>query len=202
MGSGPWPGDFWCVGGDHGGQFPVSVSRWRAQKVGRPGGIDHARHGPVPAGPPLRGGGGVLHPRIGLRDLALMYLEGITINVMSLSGIVLGIGLLVDNAVVVMENFDRLMSENPTATRKEIMAQAAREMEGPMVGGTLTTVVVFLPFSLLAKQTQLLFAGISFTVTASLFASLFVALTLVPALGARIDPHHFNTWTPGWTNGP
>jgi HAE1 family hydrophobic/amphiphilic exporter-1 len=123
--------------------------------------------------------------------LALMYLEGITINVMSLSGIVLGIGLLVDNAVVVMENYDRLMTENPNGNRKEIMAQAAREMEGPMVGGTLTTVVVFLPFSLLAKQTQLLFAGISFTVTASLFASLFVALTLVPALGALIDPHHF-----------
>lgn len=123
--------------------------------------------------------------------LALMYLEGITINVMSLSGIVLGIGLLVDNAVVVMENYDRLSLLNPERPRKEIMAQAAREMEGPMVGGTLTTVVVFLPFSLLAKQTQLLFAGISFTVTASLFASLFVALSLVPALGARINPHHF-----------
>ena len=123
--------------------------------------------------------------------LALMYLEGITINVMSLSGIVLGIGLLVDNAVVVMENYDRLSLLHPNAPRKEIMAQAAREMEGPMVGGTLTTVVVFLPFSLLAKQTQLLFAGISFTVTASLFASLFVALSLVPALGAGIDPHHF-----------
>jgi multidrug efflux pump subunit AcrB len=72
------------------------------------------------------------------------------------------------------------------------MAQAAREMEGPMVGGTLTTVVVFLPFSVLAKQTQLLFAGISFTVTASLFASLFVALSLVPALGElRIRPSPF-----------
>jgi HAE1 family hydrophobic/amphiphilic exporter-1 len=131
--------------------------------------------------------------------LALMYMEGITINVMSLSGIVLGIGLLVDNAVVVMENFDRLVSENPTAPRKEIMAQAAREMEGPMVGGTLTTVVVFLPFSLLAKQTQLLFAGISFTVTASLFASLFVALTLVPALGARIAPYqHVDTRLDQW----
>ncbi len=123
--------------------------------------------------------------------LALMYLEGITINVMSLSGIVLGIGLLVDNAVVVMENFDRLALLHPQAPRKDIMDQAAREMEGPMVGGTLTTVVVFLPFSLLAKQTQLLFAGISFTVTASLFASLFVALTLVPALGVLFDPHHF-----------
>jgi HAE1 family hydrophobic/amphiphilic exporter-1 len=123
--------------------------------------------------------------------LALMYLEGITINVMSLSGIVLGIGLLVDNAVVVMENYDRLALLHPAAPRKEIMAQAAREMEGPMVGGTLTTVVVFLPFSVLAKQTQLLFAGISFTVTASLFASLFVALSLVPALGALFDPHHF-----------
>jgi len=120
--------------------------------------------------------------------LAFMYVEGISINVMSLSGLILGIGLLVDNAVVVIENYDRISLERRGLSRKDAMLKAAEEMVAPIVGGTLTTVVVFLPFSLLAKQSQLLFSGISFTVTASLFASLFVALTLVPALGALVDP--------------
>jgi len=68
-----------------------------------------------------------------------------------------------------------------------------------MVGGTLTIVVVFLPFSLLQKQTQILFAGISFVVTASLFSSLFVALTLVPVLGSLFNPETVpdRGWTPG-----
>jgi HAE1 family hydrophobic/amphiphilic exporter-1 len=120
--------------------------------------------------------------------LALMYLEGISINVMSLSGLILGIGLLVDNAVVVIEAYDRIVAHNPGLPLREAMLQAVDDMVGPMVGGTLTIVVVFLPFSLLQKQTQLLFAGISFVVTASLFSSLFIALTLVPALGSLIHP--------------
>ncbi len=125
--------------------------------------------------------------------LAFMFFEGVSINVMSLSGLILGIGLLVDNAVVVIENYDRLAGNIPTEAHgrkplQQAMLQAAQEMVSPMVGGTLTTVVVFLPFSLLQKQAQILFAGISFAVTASLFSSLFVALTLVPALGSLIDP--------------
>jgi hydrophobic/amphiphilic exporter-1 (mainly G- bacteria), HAE1 family len=121
--------------------------------------------------------------------LALMYLEGVTINVMSLSGLILGIGLLVDNAVVVIENYDRIVHEDPKLPLRKAMVRAADEMVGSIVGGT--TVVVFLPFSLLQKQAQMLFAGISFTVTASLFSSLFVALTLIPALGALINPTLF-----------
>ncbi len=126
-----------------------------------------------------------------LSTLAFMYAEGISINVMSLSGLILGIGLLVDNAVVVIENYDRIVEEKPGASLDEAMLEAADEMTPSIIGGTLTTVVVFLPFSILAKQTQMLFAGISFAVTASLFSSLFVALTLVPALGARVDPRRF-----------
>lgn len=123
-----------------------------------------------------------------MMTLALMYIEGISINVMSLSGLILGIGLLVDNAVVVIENYDRIVHENPGMPRQEAMLRGADEMVPSIVGGTLTTVVVFLPFSLLAKQAQMLFSGISFAVTASLFSSLFVALTLVPALGILVDP--------------
>jgi HAE1 family hydrophobic/amphiphilic exporter-1 len=123
-----------------------------------------------------------------LMTLALMAIEGLSVNVMSLSGLILGIGLLVDNAVVVMEAYDRIVAAAPELSLREAMLRAADDMVGPMVGGTLTIVVVFLPFSLLQKQTQILFAGISFVVTASLFSSLFVALTLVPALGSLIHP--------------
>ena len=120
--------------------------------------------------------------------LALMFFEGVSINVMSLSGLIIGIGLLVDNAVVVIENYDRILADHRDLSPKEAMVRAADEMIPPMVGGTLTTVVVFLPFSLLQKQAQMLFSGITFTVTASVFSSLFIALTLVPALGCRLDP--------------
>jgi len=90
--------------------------------------------------------------------------------------------------VVVIEAYDRMVTAHPDWSLREAMLAATDDMVGPMVGGTLTIVVVFLPFSLLEKQTQLLFAGISFVVTASLFASLFIALTIVPALGSLIHP--------------
>ncbi len=123
-----------------------------------------------------------------LITLALMYFENVSLNIISLSGLVLGIGLLVDNSIVVLENIDRWKRKLPDRDGPQRAEIAAREMVPAMVGGTLTTVVVFLPFSLLQKQTQLLYAGIAFTVTATLLSSLFCALTLVPALGARLQP--------------
>jgi hydrophobic/amphiphilic exporter-1 (mainly G- bacteria), HAE1 family len=134
--------------------------------------------------------------------LAWMAAEGVSINVMSLSGLILGIGLLVDNAVVVIEAYDRVVSTSPQLSLRQAMLQAAQEMVSPMLGGTMTIVVVFLPFSLLARQTQMLFAGISFVVTASLFSSLFVALTLVPALGSLIDPAESRAgeWDARWAS--
>ncbi|MCK5218957.1 efflux RND transporter permease subunit [bacterium] len=123
-----------------------------------------------------------------LITLALMYFENVSLNVISLAGLVLGIGLLVDNSIVVLENIDRWKRKLPDMDGPQRVEIAAREMVPAMVGGTLTTVVVFLPFALLQKQTQLLYAGIAFTVTATLFSSLFCALALVPALGARLQP--------------
>lgn len=121
-----------------------------------------------------------------LITLAWMYFEKVSINVISLSGLVLGTGLLVDNSIVVLENFDRLRRKDPEAVPAVVAEKAALEIAGPMLGGTLTTVVVFLPFYMLQKQTQLLYAGIAFTVTATLLSSLFCALALVPALASRL----------------
>jgi hydrophobic/amphiphilic exporter-1 (mainly G- bacteria), HAE1 family len=112
--------------------------------------------------------------------LSFMYFEKLSLNVISLSGLVLGIGLLVDNSIVVLENFERVRKKLVNESLETQLEIAAKEMAYPMIGGTLTTVVVFLPFFLLQKQTQMLYAGIAFTVITSLFASLFCALSLVP----------------------
>ncbi|NTV53035.1 MAG: efflux RND transporter permease subunit, partial [Candidatus Firestonebacteria bacterium] len=121
-----------------------------------------------------------------LITLAWMYFEKVSINVISLSGLVLGTGLLVDNSIVVLENFDRLRRKHPAVPAGAQVEKAVQEVVGPMLGGTLTTIVVFLPFTMLQKQTQLLYAGIAFTVTATLLSSLFSAVTLIPALASRL----------------
>ncbi len=123
-----------------------------------------------------------------LLTLGLMYFNHVSLNVISLSGLILGVGMLVDNAVVVLENVEQMLKKSYDRSRQEILDLASREMIQPMIGGTLTTIVVFLPFSLLQKQTQLLYAGIAFTVTTILLASLFTAIGLVPALLNRLAP--------------
>jgi len=118
--------------------------------------------------------------------LAWMYFEQVSLNVISLSGLILGIGLLVDNSIVVLENIERYKKRISSLTKQELIKQAVQEVIIPMIGGTLTTIVVFLPFSLLQKQVQLLYTGIAFTVTTILLASLLSAISLVPALMYRI----------------
>lgn len=123
-----------------------------------------------------------------LITLSWIYIEQYSLNVMTLAGLVLGIGMLVENAIVVLENYDYRLRQSPHLPAQHIMAKSAQEMIAPMMGGTLTTIVVFLPFAMLQKQAQLLFAGIAFTVTATLLASLLTSLTWVPALGAMLPP--------------
>ncbi|MCP4481613.1 MAG: efflux RND transporter permease subunit [bacterium] len=118
--------------------------------------------------------------------LIFMYLEKFTLNVISLSGLVLGIGLLVDNSIVVLENFDLIRQKFKAKSFKEQIELAAKQMASPMIGGTLTTIVVFLPFFLLQKQAQLMYAGIAFTVITSLLASLFSALFLLSFLTSKL----------------
>ena len=127
---------------------------------------------------------------------SLMYFQKITLNVMTLSGLALGIGMLVDNSIVVLENIFKhkvkLTRENDQgeieskANQKEICINASREVILPIVAGTITTVVVFLPIVFINKQVEILYSGLALTVTFSLLASLFVALTVVPLLSSRI----------------
>ncbi|MCM8781764.1 MAG: efflux RND transporter permease subunit [Candidatus Omnitrophica bacterium] len=108
----------------------------------------------------------------------------ITLNIMTLTGLALGIGMLVDNSVVVLENIFTYWGKSMTP--KEIAEKASEEMSLVIVAGTLTTLVVFLPVMFVNVQTKLLYGGIALTVTLSLLASLAVALSVVPLIASRM----------------
>lgn len=114
--------------------------------------------------------------------VVLMYFSGITLNMISLSGLAIGVGMLVDNSVVVIENIYRLrgLGMPPYAAA----VKGAKEMAAAITSSTLTTVCVFLPIVFVEGITRQLFVDMALTIAYSLGASLIVALTLVPALSS------------------
>ena len=114
--------------------------------------------------------------------VVLMYFSGVTMNIISLSGLALGVGMLVDNSVVVIENIFRLRKEGETARRAAV--EGAKEVAGAITASTLTTVCVFAPIVFTDGITRQLFVDLGLTLAYSLLASLLVALTLVPAMSA------------------
>lgn len=118
--------------------------------------------------------------------LLMMDAVGLTLNVMTLGGIALGVGLLVDNTIVMLENTYRhqCMGKNKIAAASD----AAREVNGALVASTTTSLVAVLPFLFVGGLLGLLFRELIATISAAILASLVVALTVVPALGARVPP--------------
>lgn len=114
--------------------------------------------------------------------IVCMYFSGVTLNVISLSGLALGVGMLVDNSIVVIENIYRLRNEGYSA--KEAAIEGAGEVAGAIMASTLTTVCVFLPIVFTEGITRQLFVDMGLTIAYSLLASLIVALTVVPAMAA------------------
>lgn len=112
-----------------------------------------------------------------------MYFSGVTLNVISLSGLALGIGMLVDNSIVVIENIYRLKNEGYSA--KEAAIEGAGEVAGAILASTLTTVCVFLPIVFTEGITRQIFTDMGLTIAYSLLASLVVALTVVPAMASK-----------------
>lgn len=108
-----------------------------------------------------------------------MYFSGVTLNIISLSGLALGVGMLVDNSIVVIENIYRLRNLGMDA--KEAAIKGAKEVAGAIFASTLTTVCVFLPIVFTEGLTRQLFSDMGLTIAFSLMASLLVALTVVPA---------------------
>ncbi len=113
---------------------------------------------------------------------SLMYFKGISINMMSLGGLALGVGMLVDNAIVVIENIFR--HQQAGLPQKEAAVKGAEEVSEAITSSTLTTIAVFLPMLFVVGIAGQLFKDLLFAVTFSLVASLLVALTLVPRLAA------------------
>ncbi|HVR30940.1 MAG TPA: efflux RND transporter permease subunit, partial [Thermoanaerobaculia bacterium] len=122
-----------------------------------------------------------------LATVALMFFAGITLNVISLGGIALGVGMLVDNSIVVLENVFRKRQEGASALAAAI--DGSREVGAAILAGTLTTVSVFLPVVFLSGMASVFFREMAVVVCFSLLCSLVVALTLVPALAASLVSH-------------
>ena len=116
--------------------------------------------------------------------IVLMYFSGVTLNVISLSGLALGIGMLVDNSIVVIENIYRMRSEGRSMMEASI--EGAKEVSGAIVASTLTTVCVFLPIIFTEGITRQLFVDMGLTIGYSLFASLLIAITVVPAMASKV----------------
>lgn len=115
--------------------------------------------------------------------IVLMYFSDVTLNVISLSGLALGVGMLVDNSIVVIENIYRLRRDGYSV--REAAIKGANQMVGAITASTLTTVCVFLPIVFMEGMTRQLFKDMGLTIAYSLFASLIVAITFVPMAASK-----------------
>ena len=119
-----------------------------------------------------------------IATFALLYFYGFTLNIMTLGGLALGVGMMVDCAIVVLENITRLREGGMESAQAAV--EGSEEVAASIIAGTLTTVVVFLPMIFIRGMVGVMFKQLAYVVTFSLLASLFVALTLVPMLTARL----------------
>ena len=112
----------------------------------------------------------------------MMYFGKVSLNIISLGGLALGVGMLVDNSIVVIENIFRLRNEGRSV--KEAAIEGAQQVSGAIIASTLTTIAVFLPIVFTQGMTRQIFTDMGLTIAFSLIASLLVALTLVPMMAA------------------
>lgn len=118
-----------------------------------------------------------------IATFALLYFGGLTLNQMSFGGLALGVGLIVDNAIVVIENIVRLRQKG--RPRREASITGTRQVTGAIIASTITTSVIFLPVVFMQTITGTMFQELALVVVFSLFCSLMVALTLVPMMASR-----------------
>ena len=117
-----------------------------------------------------------------IASFVLMYFSGISLNVISMCGLALSVGMLVDNSIVVVENIFRLKAEGVPV--KQAAIDGAKQMAGAVIASTITTVVVFVPIIFTDGLTRQLFTDMALTIAFALLSSLIVALTLVPMASA------------------
>ncbi|MFH5830981.1 efflux RND transporter permease subunit [Halalkalibaculum sp. DA384] len=119
-----------------------------------------------------------------IATFALLYFNGLTLNQMSFGGLALGVGLIVDNAIVVLENIVRLREEKGENLRTSSLV-GTKEVGGAIIASTLTTSVIFLPVVFMNTITGIIFQELALVVVFALVCSLFVALSLVPMLCSK-----------------
>lgn len=116
--------------------------------------------------------------------VTMMYFTGVTINIISLGGLALGVGMLVDNSVVVIENIYRLKNSGMSSVKASI--EGAKQVSGALTASTLTTTAVFLPVVFTQGISREIFTDMGLTIAYSLIASLIIALTLVPVISSGV----------------
>ncbi len=119
-----------------------------------------------------------------IATFTLIYFGGMTLNVMSLGGLALGVGMMVDNSIVVLENIFR-MKQGGIPTHKACV-NGTSEVTGAIIASTVTTLIVFLPMAFVRGASGIMFKQLAYVVTFSLMCSLFVALTIVPLSSSRL----------------
>ncbi len=119
-----------------------------------------------------------------ITSFVLMYFSNISLNVISMGGLALGVGMLVDNSIVVIENIYRMRAEGKSA--REAAVQGAKQVANAITASTITTMAVFLPVIFTQGLTREILSDMALTISYSLGSSLIVALTLVPMLASRL----------------
>jgi multidrug efflux pump len=125
-------------------------------------------------------------PVVLLGTFGIFYLAGFSINTLTLFGLVLAIGLLVDDAIVVVENVERLLDENPGMTPREATIQSMAEIQVALVAIALVLSAVFLPMAFFGGSTGVIYRQFSITIVSAMVLSVLVALVLSPALTATL----------------
>lgn len=128
-----------------------------------------------------------------LATLCFMYFYGISLNTMSLGGLALGVGMLVDNSIIVLEKIFLEKVKNPYISNKEIIYSSTIHVVGDVISSTLTTIAIFLPLVFVGGVLGKLFKELALTVSFSLLSSILVALFLVPRLSLWIDLERYST---------
>src|SRR5215207_858351 len=125
-------------------------------------------------------------PVVLLGTFAVFYATGFTINTLTLFGLTLAVGLLVDDAIVVVENVERLLHENPGMTPREATIQSMKEIQVALVAIAMVLSAVFLPMAFFGGSTGVIYQQFSLTIISAMGLSVLVALILTPALAATI----------------
>ena len=127
---------------------------------------------------------GVAIPYSVIVTFVLMYFAGFSLNIMTLGALALGIGMLVDNSIVVIENIERHLGLGKTP--KEAASIGTKEVAGAITASTLTTIAVFVPVLFLSGLIGQIFTEFALTISFSLFASLVVAITVIPMMASKL----------------